>query len=44
MRAKKRQTDTSVEKTGFSIDDVKKLDNLYLKDLRHFETKKDCKI
>ena len=31
MRAKRRQTKTQVEKTGFSIDDVKKLDNLYLK-------------
>ena len=30
-RAKKRQTKTRVEKTGLSIDDVKKLDNLYLK-------------
>ena len=31
MRAKRRQTKTRVEKTGLSIDDVKKLDNLYLK-------------
>ena len=30
-RAKRRQTKTRVEKTGLSIDDVKKLDNLYLK-------------
>ena len=29
--SKKRQTKTRVEKTGFSIDDVKKLDNLSLK-------------
>ena len=31
MRAKRRQTKTRVEKTGLSKDDVKKLDNLYLK-------------
>ena len=31
MRAKRRQTKTRVQKTGLSIDDVKKLDNLYLK-------------
>ena len=31
MRAKRRQTKTRVEKTGLSIDDAKKLDNLYLK-------------
>ena len=31
MRAKRRQSKTRVEKTGLSIDDVKKLDNLYLK-------------
>ena len=31
MRAKRRQTKTRVEKTGLSMDDVKKLDNLYLK-------------
>ena len=31
MRAKKQLTKTRVEKTGLSIDDVKKLDNLYLK-------------
>ena len=31
MRAKRRQTKSRVEKTGLSIDDVKKLDNLYLK-------------
>ena len=30
-RAKRRQTKARVEKTGLSIDDVKKLDNLYLK-------------
>ena len=30
-RAKRRQTKTRVENTGLSIDDVKKLDNLYLK-------------
>ena len=30
-RAKRRQTKTREEKTGLSIDDVKKLDNLYLK-------------
>ena len=30
-RAKRRQTKTRVEKTGISIDDVKKLDNLFLK-------------
>ena len=33
MRAKRRETKTRVEKTGFSIDDVKKLDNLYLRQL-----------
>ena len=31
MRAKRRQTKTRVEKTGLSIDDVKKFDNLFLK-------------
>ena len=31
MRAKKRQMKTRVETTGLSIDDVKKLHNLYLK-------------
>ena len=31
MRAKRRKTKTRVEKIGFSIDDVKKLDILYLK-------------
>ena len=31
MRAKRRQTKTRVEKTGLSIDDVKNIDNLYLK-------------
>ena len=31
MRAKRRQTKTRVEKTGLSIDDVKKIDNLFLK-------------
>ena len=31
MRAKTRQTKARVEKTGLSTDDVKKLDNLYLK-------------
>ena len=31
MRAKRRQSKRRVEKTGLSIDDVKKLDNLYLK-------------
>ena len=31
MGAKRRQTSTRVEKTGLSIDDVRKLDNLYLK-------------
>ena len=31
MRAKRRQTKTRVENTGLSIDDVKNLDNLYLK-------------
>ena len=36
MRAKRRQTKTRVEKTGLSIDDVKKLDNLYLKGLASF--------
>ena len=31
MRAKRRQTKTRVEKPGLSIDDMKKLENLYLK-------------
>ena len=31
MRAKRRQSKTRVEKTGLSIDDVKKIGNLYLK-------------
>ena len=31
MRAKTRQMKTRVEKTGLSVDDVKKLDNLCLK-------------
>ena len=31
MRAKRRQRKTRVEKTEFSIDDVKKFDNFYLK-------------
>ena len=31
VRAKTRQMKTRVENTGLSIDDVKKLDNLYLK-------------
>ena len=36
MRAKTRQTKIRVEKTGLSIDDVKKLDNLYLKGTASF--------
>ena len=31
MRAKRRQTKTRLEKTGLSVNDAKKLDNLYLK-------------
>ena len=40
----KRQTKTRIEKTGFSIDDVKNLDNLYLKGPASFGNAKDCKI
>ena len=40
MRAKRRQTKTRVEKTGLSIDDVKKLDNLFLKGPASFGNKK----
>ena len=40
MRAKRRQTKTRVEKTGFSIDDVKILDNLYIKGPASFENAK----
>ena len=36
MRAKRRQTKTRTEKTGLSIDDVKKLYNLYLKEPASF--------
>ena len=38
--SKKRQTKTPVEKTGFYIDDVKKLDNLYLRGPASFENAK----
>ena len=43
MRVKKRQTKIQVEqveKTGLSVDEVKKLDNLYLKGLALFGNKK----
>ena len=40
MRAKIRQTKTQVQKTGLSIDDVKKLDNLYLKGPASFGNEK----
>ena len=44
MRAKRRQTKTRVEKTGLSIDDVKKLDNLYLKGPASFGNAKRLQI
>ena len=44
LRAKRRQTKTRVENTGLSIDDVKKLDNLYLKGPASFGNAKRLQI
>ena len=44
MKVKRRQRKRRVERTGISIDDVGKLEKLYLNGLRHLEAQRDCKI